>query len=297
MKNKNFLLAPITAILLAACGGEPANNNAAASASSASTPIVSAENVVKVAVEPVYPPFVQPTAGGSDFMGFDMEVLRAIGEREGFQVQITPYPWEGLFNRLNTGEADIIAGGIAITEERKTQMDFTESYEQTGIVIAVPKDSTIENINDLRNKNVFYQKNSAEMEVLKTLLARPELEPTHGTESAWLSLKAVMNANTSHAEAAIGQSASFEHYLNQYKDSGVKLIYNEKLPIETLSFAVKKGNTALLSKLNKGLASLKADGTLKQLHDKWIPNSMPHQHQHPHTTTAASAASAASVAK
>lgn len=288
--NKSFaLIAPMFALILAACGGDETQNAPTASAPSAApTP---AGNVVKVAVEPVYPPFVQPNESNSNFIGLDIEVLTAIAEREGFQVQFTPYPWEGLFNRLNSGEADIVAGGIAATEERKANMDFTDQYEETSVIFAIPKDSTIQNPNELREKVVYYQRASAEEAVLKNLFRLPELDPKYGTESAWLSIKSVISANESKADAAIGQSSTFEYYLSQYKDTGIQLVYNEKLPREQLAFAVKKGNTALLEKLNRGLNTIKNDGTLKQIHDKWIPVGSQHsKHDHAAEHQAASVA-------
>lgn len=294
MQMKHILLTPIVAILLAACGGEKATNAPAANNNAAATSAATTQsNVLKVAIEPVYPPYIQPNANSSDFLGYDIDVLNAIAEREGLTLSFSPYPWNGLFDRLNTGEADIVAGGLSAMDERKENMDFTESYDESTLVLAVPKDSTIQSFsaNELRGKNVFYQKNSAEAAYLQQLL-KHELDPKSSTDSAWLSIKAVMNHANSKADAAVGQDSAFEYYNNQYKEGGVKLIYLENQPSEKIAFAVKKGNTDLLNKLNSGLAKLKADGTLEKIHDKWSQHELK-RHASILNSDAASTASAA----
>lgn len=260
---KSFLLAPVVALTLAACGGSETPPPTAASTAQAAS-----GNVVRVAVEPVYPPFIQPMPGGN-FEGYDIDVLNAIGEKEGFTVTYTPYPWDSLFQQLASGTADIVAGGLSVTEKRKETMDFSDSYDHISIVLAVPKDSPIKTFADIRDKSVSFQKNTKAAEELAKIQNKPVNEQD-GTDSAWLTVKSIMGGEKT-KDAAIGDSAAFEYYERKYKDTGIRLIYNDNMPSEPTGFAVKKGNTELLNKINKGLATLKADGTLDKIHEKWMP--------------------------
>lgn len=275
MKTKCWLLMPLMAFTLAACGG---GNKAATPAAPAETAVAqnnSHANMVRVAVEPVYPPFVQPLSQGG-FEGFDIDVLSAIAEKGGFKVSFTPYPWVELFDRLNKDEVDIVAGGMTITEERRQKFDFSNQYATENVVLVVPQNSPIKSLHDVHNKRVAYQIDTYESNELQ------KIQGTHfdkdlGTESAWLSFKRVLDTDPKQkADAAIGASTAFEYYAKQYKDAGVSLIYDTQLPDKQTAFIVKKGNTELLSKLNKGLDMIKADGTLEKLRTKWMMNS--HQH-------------------
>ncbi|SSY80224.1 transporter substrate-binding domain-containing protein [Alysiella crassa] len=279
LKMKTWLLAPVVAFTLAACGGD--DNKTPATASSAAPAAAASGNVLKVAVEPVYPPFVQPLPSGG-FEGYDIDVLNAIAEKEGFTVSYTPYPWDILFQQLDSGAADVVAGGLSATEKRKETMDFTDSYDSISLVLAVPKDSPIKTFTDVRDKTVSYQKGTKAAEELAKLQNKAPNEKD-ATDSAWLTIKAVMGGK----DAAIGDSAPFEYYANQYKDTNIRLIYNDNAQIEPIGFVVKKGNTELLAKLNKGLAAMKADGTLDKIHHKWMPNEQQHKNDgHNHAASA-----------
>lgn len=272
LKMKTWLLAPVVAFTLAACGG--GDNKAPAAASSAAPAAAASGNVLKVAVEPVYPPFVQPLPSGG-FEGYDIDVLNAIAEKEGFTVSYTPYPWDVLFQQLDSGAADVVAGGLSATEKRKETMDFTDSYDSISLVLAVPKDSPIKTFADVRDKTVSYQKGTNAAEELAKLQNKA-LNEKDATDSAWLTIKAVMGGKDG-KDAAIGDSAPFEYYAQKYKDSNIRLVYNDNAQVEPIGFVVKKGNTELLAKLNKGLAAMKADGTLDKIHDKWMTNEHHHK--------------------
>lgn len=275
MTMTRFLMMSVFAIGLSACGG--GNDAKAPAADTASKPAASADTskTWRVAIEPIYPPYVMPNETKSSFSGYDIDVLNAIAEREKVTVTYTPYPWDGLFERLNTGEADIIAGGLSPNEERQLKMDFTIPYDDTTVVLAVPKDSPIKSFSDAKGKHVAYQKDSSDAKLWEKTQGTP-LSPNHATDSAWLSLRAVINTKETQAEASLGHSAVFSHYLKQYPDANIKLIENPTATHEPMAFAVKKGNQELLDKLNKHLEVMKADGSLAKLHEKWID----HEHQH-----------------
>lgn len=283
MNTQSWLLAPLVALTLAACGGGDKAAPAAAASSAAAPTAAHDPNVVRVAVGPVYPPYVQSLPAGG-FEGYDIDVLKAAGEKAGFTVTFAPYPWTGLLDRLNTNEVDVVAGGMSVSEERQAKFDFSESYDEESIVLVVPKDSPIKSINDIRGKRVAYQTDTNEAAELQKLQGT-ELDKELGTTSAWLSFKRVIETDaTQRADAAIGASSAMGYYASRYKDQGVTIILAPNLPKRPTAFVVKKGNTELLAKLNKGLAAIKADGTLANLHKKWIPEASHHNHTDTETT-------------
>ncbi|QMT30746.1 substrate-binding periplasmic protein [Alysiella filiformis] len=263
--TKNIFLSSILALCLAACGGEKAQEN---TQPSPAAPASTSGKVIKVALDPLYPPFVQQTPKGLE--GFDVDVLQAIADKSGLQMSFDPYPWEGLFERLNTGEVDIVAGGITVSESRKPNMDFSDSYNEISTVLLVGKDSHIDTFEQMRGKKVAYQLNTSAEATLQKLQGSGELAKDLGSNSAWETVKRVLANDASKVDATIGDSSPLEYYAKQYADTGLKVIYNPNLPKETNAFAVKKGNTELVDKLNKGLAAIKSDGTYDKIKEKWL---------------------------
>lgn len=282
MKMTRFFTLSVLAIALAACGKQTseAPKNPTENPAQAVSAAADSSKVWRVAVEPIYPPYVMPNETKSHFMGYDIDVLNAIAARENTTVVFTPYPWNGLFARLDAGEADIVAGGLSPNEERKASMDFTLPYDETNIVLAVPQDSTIKQFADAKGKHVVYQKDSSDAKIWEKLHGAT-LQTPHATDSAWLSFRTVMKGADRQADAALGHLAVFAYYLKQYPDANVKLIENPNhASREPMAFAVKKGNQALLDVLNKHLTAMQADGSLKKLHDQWVVHEHHAEHKH-----------------
>ena len=81
------------------------------------------------------------------------------------------------------------------------------------------------------------------------------------------------------------------------KDANLLLAVNIPSFDAPAGFAVKKGNTALLNALNKGLAEAMEDGTWKALYQKWFPGSpMPEQYLPKAEQTSTTASSGSSAA-
>lgn len=258
-KKMNLSLLIPLAFLLNACGGESSGDAQSANPSNEQS------LTYRVAIEPTYPPFVMQSPQGLE--GFDVDLLNAIAEKEGFKVSYTPTLWSKLFDSLPQNEADIIAGGLTVVEERKSFMDFTDPYYENSVVLLVTKDSPIHSFDDAKGKRIAYQQNTSSVNVLKSQFGEPNAK--FGFDSPWLAVKSVIK---NEADAAIGDSGAFNYYASQYKNENLRMVYATHLSKEPNAFAVKKGNTELLTKLNKGLAALKADGSYDKIYQKWISN-------------------------
>lgn len=277
---KKFFYLPLIALALSACGGD--NSQGAKAASQAATPAAQpAGKVVRVAVEPVYPPFVQQLPQGG-FEGFDVALMNEIAKRQGFEVTYTPYIWSGIFDYLSKGDVDVVMGGVDISEEREAIVDFTEPYLENATVLLVQDSSPIKTAEQARGKKVAYQTGTTSMTDLRKLQGVEELDKTLGEDTAWKTVKRVLATDGTQVDAAIGQSATLNYYAKQYKDQNMRLITSPTFTAERVAFAVKDGNTELRDKLNKGLAQVKADGTLDKLKHEWLDNAHKHSENEKH---------------
>ena len=101
-------------MLLAGCGGGEKK--------------AATEKVMRVATEPSFAPFEFQKEGSSEFTGFDMDLIRAIGKQAGYKVEIQNMGFDALIPALNAGNIDVTIAGMSITEERKGAVAFADPY-------------------------------------------------------------------------------------------------------------------------------------------------------------------------
>lgn len=253
--------------LLMACGGSSHEGEVASTAKSTNTSTTEptkSGNSYRVVIEQSYEPFIMRNEHGVP-EGFDIDVLNAIAKNQGFQVNFETDLFTEIPNRLTRGTADIAASAITITEKRKEIMDFTEPYYTSSTVIIAGKDVDITDIKSLKNlqgKKMAVQRSSYQAD----MAANANLDTVY-EESVWLAVKLVIAGK---ADVSLGDAGSMGYYVAKYSEENLKIIPLPEAPVDHIGFAVKKGNTELLGKLNAGLAAIKADGTYDQLQKKWF---------------------------
>lgn len=133
-KILSLLLAAVMVCTLAACSGTtPGNENSMADKSEGSnvqtesTPESKSEKtpVYKVLTNATFPPFDTIDENTGEIIGFDMDLIAAIGEDQGFQVEFVDMAFESLIPAIETGNGDIIAAGMWSGDpERIAKVDF-----------------------------------------------------------------------------------------------------------------------------------------------------------------------------
>ena len=131
-------------IVLAACGGAPAPTATSVpptlAPTSAPTAIVATETptsapvsqiaVVTVGIDPSFEPFVFTQEG--KLAGFDVDLLNAMAAESDFEVAYVVSSFGEIFNGLQSGKYDAAISAITVTEDRKTLVDFTAPYFESG---------------------------------------------------------------------------------------------------------------------------------------------------------------------
>lgn len=250
---------------LAACGGSDSSGSSKAqSASEAGNFVQDTRPVQNVFFESSgFAPFVMADADNRP-SGFGIDIVTAIGDKQGFQVNFVPHPFVGMLEDLGNG-ADIAVAAISITDERKTIVDFTNSHFETSQGLIVPENSPITSVNDVKGRNIATVAGT----VGESTLAK--LQAGNGTvvqsPSVWEATRKVM---LKEADGAFADLGPLYYYSNKYKEQKLRVVSDNTLPKEHYALAVKKGNTELLNKLNRGLEQIKADGTYDKIYQKWF---------------------------
>ncbi|ADG82055.1 basic amino acid ABC transporter substrate-binding protein [Thermincola potens] len=218
----------------------------------------------KVGTDAAYAPF-ESVAPSGEIEGFDVDIMRAIAKAEGFEVEFVNTAWEGIFASLK-GQNDIVISAVTITDDRKKEMDFSEPYFESTNYIAVPKDSNIASLNDLKGKVVAVQEGTTGDEALTKFLGKDyrNIKRFKGTPEAFLELR------NGKADAAVADSGVVANYVKNNPDANLKIVKDETFPKEYYGIAVAKGNTELLAKINSGLKKIKENGEYDKIYSKWF---------------------------
>ncbi|MDT9696068.1 basic amino acid ABC transporter substrate-binding protein [Streptomyces sp. P17] len=209
-----------------------------------------------------YPPFQSEIDG--KVQGFDVSLIDLVAEDLGVQQDIVDQPFENFKTggSLNAGQCDLAAAGMTITEERKKNVDFSDPYFEATQAVLADKDSGIASFADLKGKKV-----GAQAQTTGEDYARSQgLDPVSFDSS-----DAVLNGlRTGQVDAVIIDYPVVQGWLKDKANADAFEVAEQINTGEQYGFTVKKGNTELLAAINKAIADAKADGTYKEIYEKWI---------------------------
>lgn len=90
-------------------------------------------------MDAAYPPFGFKDSKTGEFVGFDVDIIRAIGRTAGFSVKVENIPFDGLIPALKTRTIDIAINDIGITAERAKSVDFSDPITLPAWALSSPK--------------------------------------------------------------------------------------------------------------------------------------------------------------
>ena len=253
-------------IFLVACGKkEPAPAVVVAPAPAASAPAPAPARVYVVGTDAAYAPFESQNEK-AEIVGFDIDVVKAIAAKAGIEVKFVNTPWEGIFNALNQGDRDLLVSAVTITDERKQTMDFSAPYFDAQQLIAVKGTSKVAKFDDLKKLKVGVQTGTTGDEAVSKLQGKTSANIKR-FESTPLALKELEAGGV---DAVVADNGVVIHYVNNNAGSKFKTVADTSFTPEQYGLPVKKGNTELLEKLNKGLSGIKADGSYDKIYAQYF---------------------------
>ena len=208
---------------------------------------------------------------GDKVVGIDAEVMQAICDKIGYTLKIEDMAFDSIIPAVQSGKADVGAAGMTITDERKQEVDFTDTYATAKQVVIVREDAKITSIDDLAGKKVGVQQGTT-----GDIYASDSVENggfgEENVDKYSKGAEAVTALTQNKVSAVIIDNQPAQVFVKNANEGGnVKLvILDEAFADEEYAICVKKGNTELLDKINKALGELKADGTFDKIVGKYI---------------------------
>ena len=266
----SMALAAGMAVSLAACGGAASPSAPAADSAAASTTEAAADSDLayiqgkgKMTIGyTVYEPMNYTDADGS-FTGFDTELATAVCEKLGVEPEYVESDWDSLFAGLDAGRYVLVCNGVEVTEERAKTYDFTTPYGYIHTALAVRKDNEdIKSFEDLKGKTTANSLASTYMELAESYGATVQgidtLEET------------IQLLTAGRIDATLNADVSFYDYLNVHPDANFKLVAQTEEASHVAIPVLKSDDTSFLDALNSAIEALRADGTLKELSEKYF---------------------------
>ncbi|MCQ1995922.1 amino acid ABC transporter substrate-binding protein/permease [Arthrobacter sp. zg-Y1171] len=200
-----------------------------------------------------------------ELVGIDMDLLNAIAEEEGFNVEIQSLGFDAALQSLQSNQVDGVIAGMSITDERRQVFDFSDPYFESGIQMAVAENNNdVKGYEDLRGKRVAVKTGTEGQTFAESI------KDQYGFEVVAFAQSAQMYDDVK----AGGSVAVFDDYpvlaYGVASGNGLKTV-TEKEAGSSYGFAVNKGaNPELLTAFNAGLADLKESGEYDEILDTYL---------------------------
>ncbi|MFM1842649.1 MAG: Gln/Arg/Lys/His-binding protein and permease protein [Cyanobacteriota bacterium] len=220
-----------------------------------------------VATEPTFPPFEMTDEQTGQLTGFDIDLIQAMGDAAGLNVQIESLPFDGIIPALQSGTIQAAISGITITGERAQSVAFSSPYFKAGLAIAVQENNdSIKSLADLAGKKLAVQiGTTGAMEATKIPGAQ-----VVNFDSAAIALQELVNGKV---DAVINDGPVTLFAIKEAGLKGVK-IAGEAVTEEFYGIALPLGTPGQpnedLALVNYGLFQVIASGTYKALYEKWF---------------------------
>ena len=236
---------------LAACGSKKEETESKEESGKESDTLVMATNAE-------FPPYEYYE--GDEGVGIDAEIAQAIAEELGMTLKIEDMAFDSIIPAVTSGKADFGAAGMTVTEDRKKNVDFTDTYATATQVIIVKEDSDIAGPDDLVGKKIGVQLGTTG-DIYAGDIEDAEVEQYNK------GFEAVQALTQGKIDAVVIDGEPAKEFVAQAE--GLKIL-DEAFTEEEYAIAVAKGNDDLREKINDALAKLKESGKIDEIVAKYI---------------------------
>ncbi len=226
----------------------------------------STNNILTVGTEPTFPPFEMRDSETKEIVGFDIDLIKAIAKDQGLVVEIRNLGFDALIPALQSGNIDIAASGVSITDKRKKAILFSDPYINAGLAVAIKTSNTkFTSIVNIKGASVGVQIGSTGAAKANELKKQGVVSSIKVFDNVAL---AMMELTSGGVDIVINDAPVSEAYVN--KHAGDLKLLPGLLQSDSYGFAFSKGNTSLQAKVNAGLKNVIANGTVKALKAKYF---------------------------
>ena len=237
----------------------------------ASSNLFAAEKTLRIGIEAAYPPFAFKTPDGK-ISGFDYDIGNALCAQMQVKCQWTEQEYDGLIPSLKVNKIDAALSSITITEERKRSVDFTHKYYFTSARLAMKAGTQVDDqYQSLKGKRIGVQRATTTDRYVSEVLAPKGVEIVRYTSNEEI----FMDLVSGRLDGVFADTIPLEQgFLLTSKGEGYAFVGPElkdpKYVGEGAGIAVRKGNTQLVSELNKAIDEIRSNGEYQKIQAKYF---------------------------
>lgn len=262
--TKRRLIGAVTAlialclVLVTGCSSSSGNSGQAKAAG------IAQAGVLKIGTSNNLKPYAYLQNG--KLTGFEVDLIAAAAKRLSLKPQFVTMDFSGLLPAVNNRQFDVAASAIGITAPRKKMVDFSDGYLAGYFGLLTRQNSGItKDVASVKGKKIAVLQGSIEDANADKFIPGAQIVRFPDDNTADLAL-----ANN-----------RIDGFFNDYdpnlayiaKSPSLHLVQPLTVPATAFpaGWAVKKGNTALVTKLDGALKQVVQDGTWLQLYKKYFP--------------------------
>jgi polar amino acid transport system substrate-binding protein len=222
-----------------------------------------AGRTLTVVTDATWPPFEYLDANGK-LVGFDIDMMNAIADRAGFEVEYINVSFDEVLAGLVSCEYPAAISGITITPERQQSMLFSDPYFNDGqVIVARADDPSITDLDSLAGKRIAILVGTNAENITSGIpgaIVSTFDDPSSGYDALYASEMNAVITFYSNALQVVGTSA------------GELVIIGEPMTAEMFGIAICNQSIEWLAPINTALAQLISEGSLELLTQTWLSN-------------------------
>lgn len=224
---------------------------------------------VRIGVEGAYPPFSELGPDGK-LKGFDIDIAMALCAQMKAECTLVQQEWDGMIPALQARKFDAIVASMAITEERKKSVNFTNKYYNTPARLVAKADAKLDATPaGLKGKKIGVQRTTIHDRFATATFKQSEIVRYAKQDEVFLDLVA------GRIDVAMLDSVAADlGFLKQPAGKGFAFFgpaFDDPAFFgDGSGIAVRKSDTVLQQKLNTAIAAILADGTFKKISAKYF---------------------------
>ena len=190
-----------------------------------------------------------------EIVGVDVDIAREIAKELGRELVVKDVAFDSIIHEVKSGKADIGVAGISYTEERAKEVDFSDNYTTSRQVVVVLNNSFIYQIDDIDGKKIAVQLGSVADMYVSDIYDKKYIV----REKKYLA--AIQDLKDGKVNCVVMDELPAMEIV---KENNNLRILDEVLVEDYYGIIVDKGNSELLSVINRVIARLKSEGKIDE---------------------------------
>jgi polar amino acid transport system substrate-binding protein len=211
-------------------------------------------------------PFTFLDVKTNSIQGMMVDTAQAIGQAAGFNVVVQQTVFSALIPSLTSNKIDIISAAMLRTPQRAEVVDFSQpvyAYGE-GLVVKADDGKAYTSLDDLKGEAVGAQMGTVYIDMLNK---KGGFKEVRGYDTG---VDMMRDIALGRIKAGLADQPIVAYQLSQGANNNVKLVATYKpVNVGDVCLVVRKGDAEMLARVNKGIAAIKADGTLAKIVKKW----------------------------